>query len=642
MANDSSTRELEWFDLETRMREILYMQLEPVVSKAKDDREQHNNLKIHCRNLEKRLKELESAVFGDKTAETIIMKTLTRCADIEGTLNKNIVKFTQDFSSTEEHFKNLEFKLDAQEETVKILLEKRDHADGQILQLKTLFDEHKNSIFTEMEKLNKSFQEMNKVYINKATKAEEKALEAFYKSQNNSLEMLNYKKEIDNIRKDIVDSLTMIREVRGYKLDSNTFHQTNEMILKKFDDLNFELQRQKDEILKRDSFLDKFIPLQTATMISDYLHFCSDLKTKKKVAEFEDTKLKELNTCALEKMEKGDLDDMVTKILNDMKHVEERKVELMTNDPQTIKSKPTFHSLRFGDFASTQNYEDTARSPQGIAKEEVDEIVHKIVSDRFEIEFVKFKQEMQKTIQDTNISIDNLKIQCSIVEKQMMLELQEMKNEYEKKLKIQNESHAELTKVYDIIKTELKFSIHSMNNLSQMVVCLVENAQIEQALEAQDEEDRHNMAYNFEKELQNEVAVSTPRSVVVPKVYKSTIPSANFAFQKKCASCGNSNSILSGFRTSLMYKPTPLFYRNKKFERPELIGLKGRILKSCWDQTAASLPWKHETFEKILTEAVKNSGNTSGDDTERELPSLVAHSSRSIATHYKKYRLGSL
>ena len=66
------------------------------------------------------------------------------------------------------------------------------------------------------------------------------------------------------------------------------------------------------------------------------------------------------------------------------------------------------------------------------------------------------------------------------------------------------DENSALFKSFEIMKSEFKFSVHSLDNLGQMVVCLVENAQIQQALEAQDEEDRHNMAYTFEKELQRD------------------------------------------------------------------------------------------------------------------------------------------
>ncbi|OMJ80368.1 hypothetical protein SteCoe_15959 [Stentor coeruleus] len=642
MASDSNTRELEWFDLETRMRELLYSQLEPVISKAKEDREQHSIQKIYCRNLEKRLKSLETVVLGDKNAETAIMNLLNRCSDIDGSLKKTIVKFNQEFSKTEEHFKNLEFQLAAQEESVKILLDKKDHADADILKLKSLLDEHKTTVLSEVESLSMSFQDMNKAYVNVAMKTEEKAIEAFHKAHTNSLEMFNYKKEIDNIRKDIVEALTLIREIRGYKVDISAFDQKNEYMMKKFEDLTFELQRQKDEMLKRDDFIEKFIPLQMATMISDYLHYFNDLRVRKRIAEFEDLKLKALNISALESKDTQTLDNRITEILEQMKHVEERKVELLTSDTNANKDKKATRTLKVGEIMFPPNYEETPKGPPGLSKEEVEDVVQKMLTNRLENDFLRFRLEMQKNIQDVNKTLASTSNESQTMDQQILSEIQELQKKIDKNQKNHDDDQSVLAKAYEILKSELKFSVHSLNNLGQMVVCLVENAQIQQALESQDEEDRHNMAYNFERELQSEMAANTPRTIATNLPYKSTIPSANFAFQKKCVSCGTANSILSGFRTSLIYKPTALFYRNKKFERPELIGLKGRILKTCWESTASSLPWKHEAFEKIIKEAARISINTSLDDTERELPTLVTPSTRAKSTNNQRFRFGSL
>lgn len=641
MSSENNTRELEWFDLETRMREILFSQLEPVISKAKEDREQHNNLKIYCRNLEKRLKDLETVVLGDKSADTAIMNIINRCAQMDGMLKKNIVRFNQEFSNTEEHFKAIEFQIAAQEESMKILLEKKDNVDTDILKLKHVLDEHKVTVICEVEKLNLSFQDMNNAYVNVALKSEEKAQEAFNKAHINSVEMFNYKKEIDNIRKDIVDSLTMIREVRGYKLDAFIFEQKNEVVAKKFEELSFELQRQNDEILKRDGFIEKFIPLQMATMISDYLHYFSDLKSKKKIAEFEDLKLKALNISASESKDTRTLDNMIASILNDMKHIEERKVELLTSDANNAKLKPTMQTTRLGGISFPPNYEETPKGPPGLNKDEVEEIAQKIITSRMDNDFMRFRLEIQEKIYEINKILMNYNSESQTMNQHIMSEIQEVQKKVDKNQSILNQSNSEFAKAYDNMKAELKFSAHTMNNIGQMVVCLVENAQIQQALEAQDEEDRHNMAYNFEKELQNEMVTASPRSTTSAMMYKSTIPTASFAFQKKCVSCGTANSILSGFRTSLIYKPTPLLYRNKKFERPELITLKGRILKSGWELTAGSLPWKHEAFEKILTEAAKIRDN-SADYKESELPLLTSTSPRKKTTNNRKFRLGSV
>ena len=639
----TNTRELEWFDLETRMRELLYTQLEPLITKTREDREQHNNLKIHCRGLEKRIKELETVVLGDKNAETAILNIINRCAEIDGTMKKEIVRIDQNISNVIEKQKNLDFQLATAQESIKILIDKKDNSDADISQLKSLINDHKAVVLTEVEKLNLCFQDMNKAYIEVAVKTDERCLEAYNKAQMNCIEMGNYKREIDNVRRDIVESLSLVKEVRGYKLDISTFEQRVSVFDNKFTEIFFEIQRQKDDILNRDSFIDKFIPLQTVTLISDYLHYFSDLKTRKKIAEFENLKLKELNTNALQNKDIETRDTRMTQILNDMRHIEERKVELLTNDVGShqklaVVTKP----LKIGEIIFPPNFEETPRGPPGLSKEEVEEIVHKMLSNRLEADFLKFRLEVQHTTNEINKTLINFNNQSSSMDQQILSELSEVNQKFEKNLTALMDENSALFKSFEIKKSEFKFSVHSLDNLGQMVVCLVENAQIQQALEAQDEEDRHNMAYTFEKELQSEMALTQPKSN--QNTYRSTVPSANFAFQKKCISCGNASSILSGFRTSLLYKPTPLFYRNKKFERPELISLKGKIVKSCWESTASNLPWKHEAFEKMLNDAAKHTTHISVSlaDTEREFPALGTPASRAKSTHHRKFRFGSL
>ena len=621
------------------MRELLYQQLEPVMSKTREDRENHNTLKLHCKHLEKRLKELETVVLGDKNAETAILTIINRCAEIDGTVKKEVVRIDQEAASINEKLKNFEFVLETAQESMKILIDKKDHADADISQLKSLIDEHKVVVLSEVEKLNGCFTEMNRAYIEISYRTDERCLEAYNKAQLNSIEMGNYKREIDNIRRDIVESLSLVKEIRGFKLDTQFFDARNEAVDKKFNEVCYEIQKNKDELLNRDSFIDKFIPLQIATTISDYLHYFSDLKTRKKIAEYENLKLKELNALALENKEVESRDERMSRILSDMKHIEERKVELLTNDiTSPVKRQPT-KIAKLGEIVFPPNFEEKPLGPPGLSKEEVEDIVQKMLSDRLESDFLKFRLEMQNSIADVNKALSTQSLQFSTMDHHILSELNDFAIKQEKIQENMSAENISLLKAFEVLKSEFKFSVHSLKNLGQMVVTLVEHAQIQQALEAQDEEDRHNMAYTFEKELQSEMAVSTPKSN--PNVYKSTVPSANFSFQKKCISCGNASSILSGFRTSLLYRPTPLFYRNKKFERPELIALKGRLVKNCWESTAAHLPWKHEAFEKMLNDAAKTSTNTALEAAP-ELPSLVTPASRAKSTHHRKFRFGSM
>ena len=638
MSHPSNTRELEWFDLETRMRELLYQQLEPLNAKTREDRENHNNLKLHCKHLEKRIKDLETVVLGDKNAETAILHILNRCAEIDGTVKKEVVRIDQEAAVINEKLRNFDFVLATAQESMKILIDKKDHADADILQLKSLIDEHKVVVLSEVEKLNGCFQDMNKAYVEISYKTDERCSEAYNKAQLNSIEMGNYKREIDNIRRDIVESLSLVKEIRGFKLDTGLFDTRNEAVDKKFNELCYEIQKNKDQLLNRDSFIDKFIPLQIATAISDYLHYFADLKTRKKIAEFENLKLKELNALVLENHEVDTRDERMSKIISDMKHVEERKVELMTNDITAPIKRQQTKPIRPGEIVFPPTFEEKPQGPPGLSKEEVEDIVQKMLSVRLESDFLKFRLDVQSSIADVNKALSAQNSQFSTMDNHILAELNEFAVKQEKNQENMIAENTSLLKAFEVLKSEFKFSVHSLKNLGQMVVTLVEHAQIQQALEAQDEEDRHNMAYSFEKELQSEIVVSTPKNK--SNVYKSTVPSANFSFQKKCISCGNASSILSGFRTSLLYRPTPLFYRNKKFERPELIALKGRLVKNCWESTAAHLPWKHEAFEKMLGDAAKTSTNAGLEAL--ELPTLATPASRAKSTHHRRFRFGSM
>ena len=130
-------------------------------------------------------------------------------------------------------------------------------------------------------------------------------------------------------------------------------------------------------------------------------------------------------------------------------------------------------------------------------------------------------------------------------------------------------------------------------------LCLVENAQIQHALEAQDEKDR--LVASKPAENQSE----TPKPKTPSSHFHSTLPSGTFSVHKKCLSCGGANSTLTGAKSSITYSPSPLFYRNQKFKRLELIGLMCRMLEISWGLVAKNFPWNKADFEQILLDAAQ-------------------------------------
>ena len=593
---DKTTRELEWFELETRMRELLHIQLEPVLSKAREDRETTQILKNKLKTLDTRLKSLELAVLGDQSVETIIENIYKRCAEIEGNRKQDSIKHEQNFIILTENVNTFDLEVKKFKEQIK-LLDGRDLArEQQIVKTNENIDKHKEHVLKELDALSENFREMNRVYQEVAIKTEEQATLAIAKANANSLEMGNYKREIDGVRKDVVDSLMMIKEVRGLKLNIEVFESEKENAQVRFSQLSEEISKFRDELKERDMFIDKYIPMQTVIFISDYLYSFSESSNKKKLADYENLSLKEINRNVLEGREILTRQEMADKIINDMKHVEERKVEFQTKEIKSPSRLPNFSELKekinLKRKASLINHEekDAEEGPPAITKADVEKIVNSQLAVALDAEAGRLKSEIKQKLDQFKTFLKSFNSEASSMQSQFIHELENLTS----KMKLLKSDLlleiSEVRKEIDSSKTEISSCQGLAGTLSQMLICLYEFSQIEQIMQKQDEEDRHNMASTMEKELQNEMASYKPHNDSI------SLPSANFSFQKKCLSCGTANSLLTGFRTSIVYHPSSLVYRNKKFERDELLRLKGQMLKKCWENNSSMLNFKHEDF----------------------------------------------
>ena len=137
-----------------------------------------------------------------------------------------------------------------------------------------------------------------------------------------------------------------------------------------------------------------------------------------------------------------------------------------------------------------------------------------------------------------------------------------------------------------------------------------------------------------------------------PKGECSNLTSANFSFQKKCLSCGTANSMFSGFRTSIVYHPSPLLYRSKKFERHELLSMKGQMLRKCWESVGTAITAKNEeggneksmerlsverSFDKQTRFSRLGSIDEAMLDSKNALPLLVSPAVRTRSTQKSKF-----
>lgn len=644
---EQPTRELEWFDLENRTRDVVHQQLDPVLARAKEDREMFANLKTYCQKLEKRVKELEVSVLGDKPQETVISKIYETCSAIEGQRKKDVVKINQDLNQIREQIKDLGFLNGKNNEEIICIHKNEITTEDKLVSIKNTIEDNKNIVIEEISKLDANFKNLNSVYNEVSIKAEERSIIAMSKAQTNTMEMGNYKREVENIRKASLETLTQIREIKANKLDESEYTVSIEQFSIKFSDLNDQIAKLKDEISHRDRFIDRFIPLQTATMISDYLHSCIEPSRQKTLAEFESQVLQNLNNSVISSEPIESRDTKARKILEGMKQMEERKVNLMIDTgkktPELLgkNKKPQFKNKRETEETTTQSptYE---RDPLMLGPdiEEIEKIIDRRIN--------PIQSSILKTLQDeiSQKQESNKGYFKAIIQENNNL-LNQVIHDFEENSKSFKREFSQLSKdVLNIKNTDddkkkaLKGFENSIEHLTKMVVCLVENAQIEQALESQDEEDRHAMVRTYDKELQNDMVLNKSRAT--PEPYTSTLPSG-LALQKKCLGCGNNASLISGYKTTVMYKPTPLMYRNKKFERPALISFRGKMVKECWGKVSMHIPWKQDDMENLVNDVYSNVKSTTVnfDDDVNNLPILSSATTavRNKSQPFRKTRI---
>lgn len=599
-----TSRELEWFDLETRMRELLHNQLVPVITKSREDRELLSQTKAHCSKLETRVKQLEVLVFGDKDHETVIREIYSKYAETEGNRKRDVVRLDQELSFVNEKMKQMSFSVEECSELIHNLSKQIKIADSEIDKLKIVVEHNKESVMKEMDNIGRNFRELNANYVNISLKAEEKALTAYDKSKAIALEIGVYKRELESMWKSHNEMILLAKDTKVSKLNIDEFHHEVEKIDDKFKRLQETITRVNDEFFHRDTYIDKYFPMKVATMISDYLHYSLDIKHLKRLVEYENYFLMELNKEALN-YNPNTREIQVQRILDSMKHVEDRKAKLMRGVPKKEK-KPkaniVIENLTQMDIDGT-----TVVAPpkdlfaNAFSTETIEDNVIEKLAFKIDLEIKRIKQEMQTKVETASQVFKSTSDQNMLMVKQVLCEISDLNNEKRKE-------KAEIMK--EIVKIKGNLNEHKIlwtghddliAKITKMLVCVVEASQIQQALDAQDEEDRHNMTQNIDKDLQNELIMAND----TPENYSSSLPSAVFSLKKNCLSCGHATSMLSGIRTSVVYHPTPLFYREKIYQRPELISIKGRLIKTCWD--ASQLPYNNEEIEPLFNQASQKS-----------------------------------
>jgi hypothetical protein len=588
---DAPIRELEWFDLETRLREIIYQQLEVFNKRAREDREASSLISSNVQGLEKRISMLETSVFGDSDPQSVLSDIHKKISDVEGLRKRDVVRFDQETVNFKEKFKALQFQITGNTEMIKRVEILQEDLSKDIEKVKTIVEDHQTVILKEIDKFNTHFKEMNANYLDKGMKIEEKINSTLVRLDDIGLGLQKYDRQFESIKKNLNDIYITINLLKTNKLEYETFETERNKNDIKLQELIKDSQDFRSAIASRDLFIDKFVPLQTVSLLSDALHSSLDTFAKKRLAEYEKNLLKSLHQAALEIGSIMSREEAIEKILENIRHVEQRKTDLLIEKP---KENPQI--LRPTDTKSPSKQPIQEKYHENYAtKEEMINTFEKYCEQKLEPLVNKTKSEILEKYEQIKKTITSTENECMLYTQQVLTELEDLKNKEMRDMNQVETLYSQAKDEENVIKASLNHFSNVIESTSQMLVCLVENAQIDLALSAQEEELRQENSEN---------------AFIKPRVQET--------LQKKSMSFITGTGLLP-LRQQQIKQP-PLMYRSKRFTRAELVEMKGKMLKMCWDSVSKNIPWRQDEFEYIISEAVKSLKITSSEDSQMELP----------------------
>ena len=618
---DSAIRELEWYDLETRLREIIYQQFEIFNKKAREDREAHSALSTNVQNIEKRLSLVEGCLFGDAAPQNALGDLQKKLSDFEGARKRDMVRFDQEVVGFKEKFKTVHFQISGNEDMIKRTESLQEGLSKEIQKVKEINEEHQEMILAEIEKINKHFKEMNSNYMEKGLKLEEKMNITIGKLDDIGLGLTKSDRQFESIKKTLSEAFITMNLLKTNKLEFETFEVERVKTEAKLKEFSECVQEFRSGFSMRDSFLDKFVPLQVVTFISDAIHSSLDPFGRKRFAEYENAMLKKLHQNTLDVNFINSREASIETILQNIKHVEQRKAELLI---EKVKDASPVPRAVESNLVSSKSVTIQEKYPEAyMSKEEITQLFEKYSEQNLDPMITKAKSEIYEKFDSLKKSITTSENGCMLYTQQVLSEVEDLKAKECKDIVELQANYSGLKEEAGIFDQQVKEILQVIGRISQMIVCLVENAQIDLALSAQEEE--------YRDVLENSVGKSR----------------AVDALQKKCMSFVSGHGLMPPKQIQ-SGKVSPLLYRSKKFNRAELVEMKGKMMKMCWDSVSKYIPWKQDEFEYVISEAVKSLRLVSSEESQQDimsgtfkesLPYVVSPSIRNRTPHNRKLKL---
>ncbi|CAG9310959.1 unnamed protein product [Blepharisma stoltei] len=593
-----SNKELEWFDIETRLRKVVMEMLEPTLQKLSNDREAVGKVKRKMTRAKKRLDYVESLLgLGSKKSgwmEDVEKKIQDSAVDFytfkssSSQQMKNFIDFTD---TTQLNFSNIRSTIDGIQQR---LLAK----DIEISSLHESLNNNKNATMDYFgnlkEDLTKTYNEMMQA-ANSAGKIADESLRKCIQVSTRQREIETSIEKNLVLIKDLVHQINKVNQEKATILDLQTETSNLQKLLDQISLRSGLIEVSVTEIIR---YFDTYLPIDIQVSISDNLYSYLDSRQLRKYWRFEDERRRFLQNKTTDFQNSCDLQALMKRSVEYGHRAEKRADDLRNEiirgrgDLKQLNS-PAPSSRGSSNFRNYDQKPQTQDSPIrrqiSMIEEESDEEIaltrgglNELKKSIGEIEKLKeklmeIKEKEFKVREDMRAGDDQNKIYLDILHNSI--------EETERKRK---DDRTLFDTEIATLKNELESSVSknqawdvTIKNMSDLSAALVEFDLISQALMSQDEEDKGSpnttqaSKDNFLQILPN---ITTPRR---NNANTAENPSQNNSIQSL-----KINNLPSGVPV--------LKYRNKIYTRSELIEILGHIIHDAWDTASLKPPYNNE------------------------------------------------
>lgn len=577
--------ELDWFEFETRMRNVVSLLIDPLIKNIEKNTSNIELMKKSGETTNKKIRFIESLVGTPNSKTGWIEEIECRLNSLSLEIKLNAEKSNQNIFEMKEKLENAQVSLKELQANVESFEKQIKLYSNQMVQSQENLQEYSQKFAKDLQKtnedLNGKIDDLNLLMTEcnrLSDQANRKSLEVSQKTNENF-------QHIDKMRLMMREQAMQMIQLVHEKATTDDFMKFSISIDAKVEAALEKMRVCDNKVQQAIRYIDNYLPFDTQIYISDNLYSFLPKRQLRVWMKFEEQRRKELIRKVMDFESINDIDKIVEATLKNIKIFENRKDDIYYKMIRRNLNDKTFNS---DSSSSSENSLKKNRKfaaltmrpepvPQANIPEFDKEILDKIHAAKDTLSrmdgTVKYIQSNHATLKSyVENSVEEVKVHVQVLENTIN---SYKKDEADKASAI----FLSFSDKLDTFKHKLKNCYDAIVNLSELVSALVEFALVTNAIQDQEEKDKKD------SHKQNS-------DVHLPPVTmrKHSIGQSEY-FSGKVLNMKSQNSI----------PQTPLQYKNVLYTREELIELIGRVISRAWTECSGRPPYLAKTLRQAAT-----------------------------------------